>query len=158
MADDATPDESINRSDQVRHASDDARKAAMEKMRAALEAKEKGEEIQVESAGIEASKEDAAVSGGSNEQESQEAEIDSTTIKNVKVYSPFKVYYDAEAKSVSSASLTGPFDVLAGHKNFITLLTTGDVTIRSARGEEKISIERGIMHVREDNVTVFLDV
>ncbi len=157
MADDGTPEpESINRSDQVRHASDDARAAAMAKMKAALDAKEKGEEIQVESAGIEASKEDAEVSGGSRR--SIAAKEDPTMITNIKVYSPFKTYYDAEARSVSAKNLTGPFDILAGHKNFMSLLTPGDIVIRSDRGEETITIERGIMHVREDKITIFLDV
>lgn len=159
MADDAANDsESINRSDQVRHASDDARKAAMEKMRAALDAKEKGEEIKVESAGIEASKEDAATSGATNAATDGVDKDDPTLIKNVKVYSPFKVYYDAEARSVSAKNLTGPFDILAGHKSFISLVTKGDVVIRSDRGEETISIERGVVHVRNNLVTVFLDV
>ena len=157
MADNDAPEpESINRSDQVRHASTDARAAAMAKMKAALEAQEKGEEIKVESASIEASKEDAEVSGGTKVVST--AEADPTMITNVKVYSPFKTYYDAEARSVSAKNLTGPFDILAGHKNFMTLLTDGNIVIRSDRGEETITIERGIMHVRNDRLTIFLDV
>lgn len=78
---------------------------------------------------------------------------------HVKIYSPFKVYYDADAHSVSAENDTGPFDVLIGHKNFLTLLLPCDITIRKEGLEdEKISITRGMMHVRTNSVVVYLDV
>lgn len=156
MADEPSP---IDRNDQVRHASDDAREAARKKMQAALEAQRKGEDIDVESAGISATVEDAGTSGKSQDSAAEKsADNDPSIIKKVKVYSPFKVYYDEEAKSVSAVNLTGPFDILAGHKSFMTLLIEGDIVIRSPRGEERITIDRGVMHVRNNQVTVFLDV
>jgi hypothetical protein len=80
-------------------------------------------------------------------------------IKQVKVYSPFRVYYDSTASSVSAVNGTGPFDVLPGHRNFLSLLAASDIVVRSASGkEERITIERGIMHVHGDVVQVFLDV
>lgn len=82
-----------------------------------------------------------------------------TALTKVRVYSPFRVYYDNEASSVSAVNGTGPFDILPGHKNFLTLLSPGDIVVRSASGkEETITIERGVMHVHEDGVQVFLDV
>lgn len=81
-----------------------------------------------------------------------------TVLKSVKVYSPFRTYYEGQATSVSAVNRTGPFDILPAHKNFLTLLTPCDVVIRNDRGVEKIKIDRGIMHVREDHVVVFLDV
>lgn len=77
---------------------------------------------------------------------------------HVKVYAPFKVYFDGQAFSVSAANDTGPFDVLPKHHNFMTLLNSGDIVIRHERGEEKITISRGVMHVKKDEVIVFLDV
>ena len=41
----------------------------------------------------------------------------------LKVYSPFHVYYNEEAFSLSAENATGPFDVLPHHHNFISLLT-----------------------------------
>lgn len=82
-----------------------------------------------------------------------------SSLTKVKVYSPFRVYYDNEASSVSAVNGTGPFDILPGHKNFLTLLSPGDIVVRSASGkEETITIERGVMHVHQDGVQVFLDV
>jgi hypothetical protein len=78
----------------------------------------------------------------------------------IKVYSPFKVYFDSLGASISAANDTGEFDILAGHHKFLTLLSACDVVIRTptGEGEESIKIDRGIMYVKEDRVTVFLDV
>lgn len=78
---------------------------------------------------------------------------------HVKVYAPFKVYFDGNATSISAVNDTGPFDILPRHHNFMTLLNTGDIVVRDEQGkEEKVSIQRGIMHVKADEVIVFLDV
>ncbi len=77
---------------------------------------------------------------------------------HVRVHSPFRVYFDGLATSISAVNDTGPFDILARHHNFMTLLNPCDVMVRTERGEEKIPIQRGIMHVKADQVVVFLDV
>lgn len=77
---------------------------------------------------------------------------------HIKVYSPFKVYFDDDAKNISAENDTGPFDVLPGHHNFLTLLNPCELIIRNDKGEQRIRIVRGIMHVKKDRVVVFLDV
>jgi F0F1-type ATP synthase epsilon subunit len=88
--------------------------------------------------------------------------VDGTKIDgplHVKVYSPFTTYYDADADSISAENDTGPFDVLLGHRNFLTLLNPCDIIVRrKGQDEEKISITRGLLHVHQDQVVVFLDV
>jgi F0F1-type ATP synthase epsilon subunit len=76
----------------------------------------------------------------------------------VKVNAPFKVYFDGDAKSVSAINETGPFDILPGHHNFMTLLSPCDLVVRAGNSEEAIPIQRGIMHVKADEVAIFLDV
>lgn len=76
----------------------------------------------------------------------------------VKVYAPYRVYFDGEAYSVSAENETGPFDILPRHHNFMTLLSPCTIKLHTARGQEEIAIQRGIMHVKADQVTVFLDV
>jgi hypothetical protein len=99
------------------------------------------------------------------EKENQEAAAElSASDKNgelsmdVKVYSPFKNYFEGKAFSVSAENLTGPFDILPRHHNFISLLSASALVIRSKKGEEKIEISGGIMHVKADKLIVFLDV
>lgn len=79
----------------------------------------------------------------------------------VKVYSPFRVYYDEDSYSVSAVNATGPFDILPRHHNFMTLLEASVLTIRSINhtpAEQKIRISGGLMHVKANKVTVFLDI
>jgi hypothetical protein len=82
-------------------------------------------------------------------------------IMRVKVYSPFKVYYDEDSYSISALNATGPFDILPRHHNFMTLLEPCVIEIKpvqSASREQKIRISGGLMHVKADKVTVFLDI
>jgi F0F1-type ATP synthase epsilon subunit len=77
---------------------------------------------------------------------------------HVKVYAPFKTYFDGSASSISAVNGTGAFDILPKHHNFMTLLSNGEIVVRTPQGEERILITRGIMHVKADDVVVFLDV
>jgi F0F1-type ATP synthase epsilon subunit len=77
----------------------------------------------------------------------------------LKVYSPFKVYYEDNVSSISAVNDTGPFDVLAHHHHFITLLNSCNLVIRTVGKEDTtIIISRGVMQVKTDKVIVFLDV
>lgn len=96
--------------------------------------------------------------GGSDVQK-QDVDISKDpTLMHIKVYSPYQVYFDDVAISISAINDTGPFDILKGHHRFLTLLLTCELAIVTEKGDEKIKISRGIMYVKEDRVTVFLDV
>lgn len=77
---------------------------------------------------------------------------------HIKVYSPFQVYFDEDAYSLSGENAAGPFDILPRHHNFISLLNACELTVRAPLSERKIRISGGLMHVKADNVIVFLDV
>lgn len=84
---------------------------------------------------------------------------DGKPIMEVKVYAPFKVYFEGDAFSISAVNATGPFDVLPHHKNFLCMLVPCDLQIGTAGGELKtIKIHRALMHVKADRVVVFVDV
>ena len=77
----------------------------------------------------------------------------------VHVYSPFRDYYDGLAVSLTAENATGPFDILPQHHNFISLLLPCEIVIRTvSEGERKIRISGGIIHVKANQVIVFLDV
>lgn len=77
---------------------------------------------------------------------------------HIKVYAPFRTYFDGIADSITAINDTGPFDILPRHHNFMTLLSPCDIIVRTGDKEDKVSIQRGIMHVKADRVIVFLDV
>jgi len=86
------------------------------------------------------------------------AEAKSPTM-HAKVYTPFKIYFDGQAYSVSAMNKVGAFDILPQHRNFITLLEPGNLTVRVPGKEDMVlPIARGVMHVSTDEVKVFLDV
>jgi F0F1-type ATP synthase epsilon subunit len=88
--------------------------------------------------------------------------MDKTATNNkirIKIHSPFRTYFDGNAVSVSATNDTGPFDVLAQHHRFMTILNAGEIIVRTEDGkQQRYKIDRGIMHVRDDHVTIFLDV
>lgn len=80
---------------------------------------------------------------------------------HIKVYSPFRTYFDEDAYNISGVNATGPFDILAHHHNFLSLLGPCELVIRPVNAppeEQRIRISGGLMHVKADKVTVFLDV
>jgi F-type H+-transporting ATPase subunit epsilon len=87
------------------------------------------------------------------------AMVDGKPTMEVKIYAPFKTYFEGQAFSISAESATGPFDILPHHHNFITLLVPCDIIVRPiADADKRIRISGGIMHVKRDRVIVFLDV
>ncbi|HSX33629.1 MAG TPA: F0F1 ATP synthase subunit epsilon [Candidatus Saccharimonadales bacterium] len=83
-----------------------------------------------------------------------------TASMHIKVYSPYRVYFDEDSLSISAENATGPFDILPHHHNFLTLLNACELVIHPITGtkEQKIRISGGLMHVKADQVTVFLDI
>jgi len=76
----------------------------------------------------------------------------------VKVYAPFKVYYEGDALSLSAINESGPFDVLPKHHNFLCMLVPCELKIQTPAGEKIVKISRALMHVKSERVVVFMDV
>lgn len=76
----------------------------------------------------------------------------------VKVYSPFKVYFEGEAYSLSAVNATGPFDILPGHRNFLCMLVPCTLKVKSAKGTKSVKISHALTYIKSQKVTVFVDV
>jgi F0F1-type ATP synthase epsilon subunit len=77
----------------------------------------------------------------------------------VKVYAPFKIYFEGDAVSLTAVNETGPFDILPHHHNFLCMLVPCNLVIKTSEGDTKtIKIARALMHVKAEKVTVFVDV
>ena len=85
-------------------------------------------------------------------------EIGGQPVMHAKVYSPFQTYVDEPVYSLSAENSTGPFDILPHHHNFITLLAKSELMLNTPQGEKHIRISGGLMHVKANTVTIFLDV
>jgi F0F1-type ATP synthase epsilon subunit len=99
--------------------------------------------------------------GGTYQASQQAPQGDSKAAKNrfkLKIWSPYQVYYTGEASSLSASNRTGPFDILAGHINFFSLITSGTVTVNTGFQVLEFEIGRGVLRVNRDEVTLFADV
>lgn len=76
----------------------------------------------------------------------------------IKVYAPFKIYYEGKGYSISAVNETGPFDILPHHHNFLCMLVPGNIIIEAPEGRKVIKLSRALMHVKADRVVVFVDV
>jgi F0F1-type ATP synthase epsilon subunit len=77
---------------------------------------------------------------------------------HIKVYAPFKVYYEGEGYSITAVNESGPFDILPKHHNFLCMLLPCDIVIQTPYEIRKVKVTRALMHVKADEVTVFVDV
>ncbi len=99
--------------------------------------------------------------GGATYEQAYVAQQQSTKgLKRFKtrILSPYQTYYDGEAVSVSASNRTGPFDILAGHINFFSLLTSGTVVLNTGFQRLEFPIARGIIRVNGNEVTLFADI
>lgn len=76
----------------------------------------------------------------------------------IKVYAPFKVYYEGKGYSLSAVNETGPFDILPHHHKFLCMLVPGNLIIETPEGRKVIKVSRALMHVKAERVVVFMDV
>ncbi len=76
----------------------------------------------------------------------------------VRVLSPTQTLYDGPALAVSANNRVGPFDILADHANFFSLLTEGDIVVNTGYQSFTFPIQHGIVKVKSNEVTLFIDV
>lgn len=82
----------------------------------------------------------------------------STETLNIVARSPFELYFDGEAVSLSASNRIGAFDILPGHADFFSMLQRGEVTISPIEGEPvKIDANSGILTVRNNEVYLFVN-
>ncbi len=76
----------------------------------------------------------------------------------VKIYAPFRVYYEGVGFSISAVNEVGPFDILPKHRNFLCMLVPCDIVVDTPEGKKIVPIKRALMHVKSDRVAIFVDV
>jgi F0F1-type ATP synthase epsilon subunit len=95
---------------------------------------------------------------GTNEPEQSALSRSGKPTMAVKVYAPFKIYFEGEAYSISAVNEVGPFDVLPRHHNFLCMLVPCTLSIQTPKGHQTVKISRALMHVKANRVVVFVDV
>lgn len=81
-----------------------------------------------------------------------------TETLNVVVRSPFELYYEGEAISLSATNRVGNFDILPGHADFFSMLEPGEVIVQITDKEPvKIDAKSGILTVRDNQAFLFVN-
>lgn len=68
------------------------------------------------------------------------------------------VSWEGGATVVSSINSVGPFDVLAQHANFISIIKNRIVVTKLDKTKQEFNVDSGVMQVRENKVMVYLGV
>lgn len=83
---------------------------------------------------------------------------DNTNQLNVIARSPFKIYYEGLATTVTATNKVGVFDILPGHADFFSILNPGEVLIETNSNPVNFSISSGIITVRDNEVMLFVNI
>jgi F0F1-type ATP synthase epsilon subunit len=67
------------------------------------------------------------------------------------------ILFNGQAQAISSVNEKGPFDVLAQHENFITLIKKKIVVHISSKENREFQIENGIAKVLNDKIFVYIN-
>ena len=70
---------------------------------------------------------------------------------------PFELYFEGVAQSVTATNRVGEFDVLPGHADFFSVLSSGEVIIETDGEQKKFDINNGIVTVRDNEVMMFVN-
>jgi F0F1-type ATP synthase epsilon subunit len=76
----------------------------------------------------------------------------------LKIFTPFQTFFEGEALALSAANKTGPFDILAKHEDFLSILVPCSVVVQTTAGKKEFPLERGIIQVNKDQVWVFANI
>lgn len=78
---------------------------------------------------------------------------------HVSVSNADELIWEGGALSVSSENQEGPFDILPGHANFITMIEGKPITIRTDSGESKdCTYPNAVIYVLGDTVKIYVNI
>jgi F0F1-type ATP synthase epsilon subunit len=69
-----------------------------------------------------------------------------------------KLLYEGVAITVSSENERGPFDILPGHANFISLIHGYVVVDHGLPTEKSFQMEKGVMYVASNKIDVYMGI
>ncbi len=65
---------------------------------------------------------------------------------------------EEEVKAVSSFNERGPFDILPLHENFISVVKDKIILHKKDGSAKEMAIERGVLKISENNVSIYLGI
>ena len=85
--------------------------------------------------------------------------MDPKSLLEVKIISPRRLIFQGQALSVSSKNISGPFDILPEHANFICLVENSPIIIRKAdMSQQSFSFPLAIIYQAQNKVIIYTDI
>ena len=84
--------------------------------------------------------------------------MDNNTNINVSIRNRQGVLFSGTVKAVSSYNDKGPFDILAEHENFISLIKQKIVIHKNDNKTEEFKIDNGVLRVYKNEVNVYIGI
>ncbi len=79
-------------------------------------------------------------------------------VLKVRIMTPQKMLYDGPAFAVSSKNSSGPFDILAGHANFITIIKSQPITVTKQDNSKVIfNFSQAIIYNASNVISVYAE-
>jgi F-type H+-transporting ATPase subunit epsilon len=72
----------------------------------------------------------------------------------VEILTPDKSLFSGEAEVVTLPGTNGQFQILNNHAALVSSLAAGTISIKTARGEEKVTIGGGVVEVLNNKIIV----
>jgi F0F1-type ATP synthase epsilon subunit len=83
--------------------------------------------------------------------------MDYKSVLTVVVRNRDKILYNGRAYAVTAVNEKGPFDVLAEHENFISLIKDKLIVHTTPKEQTEFQIENGIVRVYKDKVYIYVN-
>ena len=84
--------------------------------------------------------------------------MNTNTLLKVTIKNKDNETVEEEIKAVSSFNERGPFDILPLHENFISVVKDKIILHKKDGGVKEIVIERGVLKINENSVSIYLGI
>lgn len=77
----------------------------------------------------------------------------------VAIVSPDERIWEGGAVSLSSKNSTGPFDILPGHANFVTIIKNEPIIVRTLdEGRKEFTYKNAVIAINNNSVSIYSDI
>ena len=77
---------------------------------------------------------------------------------HVRINSPEKIIWEADAAWVSSKNEQGPFDILPFHANFVTILENSLIRINTGTEIKEFTFPHSVVYVHANKVYIYTNI
>lgn len=84
-------------------------------------------------------------------------QLDQTNTLEVYIRDPEKIYFQGKVIAISSLNEKGPFDILAEHENFITIIKDTLTLQMPDNTTKNVPLNKGVLKALRNKVYIFLE-